>query len=430
MRKGNCSRFLLFAALAVTVVFAAPAQAQVEPDPTTCDGFDCESLPDSICDPGGFQVSLTNYVAADDPMNMTGNAIYTYQICSPPPGTCSGNPARSCLSHDDCEQHGEGECSRECAVDTFRGLSHFNVDFPDLGGESCLSENNFVGGTCTCVPEGGGCSVSPNVVLGDGSCYDGQSTVAKCDGTELPPGSCIQMELQIAGESNFLGLGTAVVVSKESGDCNESCLAGPSCDRCDIPPPPDGDCLTRTIGFWGTHPWITNDYAPVTVCGESVGCSGADDGQSNPSCPAGSCDSIMEALGSNGGELKNGSSYIALIRQLTAAKLNLAANDDLGGFCADFIYGGKSIQAWVEACEAPALCAGSQSQISGSGCIEALDAFNNSGDSIPQPPAPFDQPPIDDHGNVSGADPGAWGDAKNSGYVIGKNVPGGANCNN
>jgi hypothetical protein len=422
---------VLVGAVAAMMIFAAPAQAQ-EPDPNVCLGIECETLPMWVCDPGGFKVSLVDYVAAEDPNNFTGNAIYTYEICSPPAGLCSLNAGRSCLSHDDCSRHGDGTCDRECAVDVFRDLSHFNIDFPDLGGDSCLAPDNFVGGSCACTAGSGpNCSAGP-FVLGDGSCYGPSSTVAKCDNTEMDPGDCIVMEIQIAGESVELGLGAAIVVSKESGDCNESCIAGPSCDRCDVPPPPDGECLTRTLGFWGTHPWITNNYTPVTVCGEAVGCFGAADGISDPSCPAGSCDSIMEALGSAGGELKHSSAYISLLKQLAAAKLNLSATDAVapGAFCSDWTFQDKSIQAWIEACESPAHCNGSQSKISESGCIEALDAFNNSEDAgFPQPPTPFSRPPVDDFGNISGADPSGFSAAKQNGLVIGKNVPGGTNCN-
>jgi hypothetical protein len=116
---------------------------------------------------------------------------------------------------------------------------------------------------------------------------------------------------------------------------------------------------------------------------------------------------------------------------LTTAKINLAATDAVapGALCSDWTYQNKSIQAWIEACESPSHCNGSQGQIENSGCIDALDAFNNSLDTgFPAPPAPFDRPPVDDFGNISGADPSGWTASKNSGYVIGRNVPGGANC--
>ncbi|MGH9867224.1 MAG: hypothetical protein ACREAA_03545 [Candidatus Polarisedimenticolia bacterium] len=413
----------------VMVLFTVPAMAQA---PSVCDGIDCDTLPDSICDAGGFKVTLTDFVAADDPANLTGNAIYTYQVCNPVLGVCSGDGTSACDDHDDCTKGGNppgGTCNRECAVDLVRGLSHFDVDFPSLG-DTCLSDTNFVGGTCACVPAGGGCSVDPVVVFGDGSCPN-DGTVAKCDNTTLPVGSCIEMVLQISGEEAELGLGAAIVVSKESTDCNESCLAGPSCERCDDDTDEGDECLTRTLGFWGTHPWITNNYVPVTVCGQELVCDGPDNGESNPSCGSGTCNDVMEGLGSVGGELRNGSAYIAMVKQLTAAKLSLAATAAVaeGATCSDFEYAGLSIQEWISKCEG--FCDKSQSQISGSGCIEALDAFNNSEDTgFDQAPAPFDQAPIDDHGNVSGADPSAFTAAHGGGVVIGKNVPGqgGQNC--
>jgi hypothetical protein len=408
------------------MMLTVPAQAQ---DSDACVGIDCDNVPESICDPAGFEVSLTDYLAAADPTNTTGNAFYTYQICSPPPGTCSGDASLSCLDIEQCQIQGVGTCDRNCAVHVWRDLWHFSVDFPDLGGlNSCLSETNFVGGTCTCVPSGGGCYVKPSIVLNDVSCGFSEGTVARCDGVVLPPGSCVEMSLQIAGETNTLGLGTAIVVSHESGDCNESCLAGPSCELCDEPPG-NSECLSRTLGFWGTHPWITNDYAPVTVCGETLGCSGPDDGMSDPSCLPGSCDSIMDGLGSVGRELKHGQSYIAMVKQLTAAKLNLKATGALfgGAECSDWEFDGQSIQAWIGYCET--LCDKRQSQISSSGCVEALDNFNNSLDTgFEVTPSPFDRPPVDDAGNISGADSSGFTSAHQNGVVIGKNVPRGTNC--
>ncbi len=437
MRDVPCKWLVVFGVVAAITMFVAPtlSVAQVTPpDLGVCDGVDPCDAPGSFCDAGGFEVTLTNFLPANDPNNFTGNAIYTYQICSRPEGVCNGlvRNGEACLDNEFCRKKGQdtdpnATCSRKCAVDVFKGLSHFDIVFPELGFD-CMSEVNFVGGTCTCVPTGGGCSVDPNIVLGDGSCFDPTDPVAKCDNTELPVGSCIEMVLQLAGESNLPGLGAGIVISKESTDCNASCLKGPSCEPC-LPPPGGEECLTRTLGFWGTHPWITNDYDPVTVCKNDLVCDGADDGESNPSCEAHECNSIMEGLGSIGGELSKAQSYIAMVKQLTAAKLNLNATAALvdGATCSDFEYQGKSIQAWIETCEL--LCNKSQSQISTSGCIEALDAFNNSEDvGFPVTPAPFDRPPLDDHGNISGADPSAFQDSHSGGYVIGRNVPGGTNC--
>ena len=71
--------------------------------------------------------------------------------------------------------------------------------------------------------------------------------------------------------------------------------------------------------------------------------------------------------------------------------------------------------------------------ISSSGCIEALDAFNNSQDILDSStPAPFDRPPLNDFGQISGADPSsarkAKGHAKNERLVIGKDIKGAFQC--
>lgn len=77
------------------------------------------------------------------------------------------------------------------------------------------------------------------------------------------------MTVNFAGETLGLGTGPIVVIDKEATNCNTSCITGPFCTNCN-PPTDDKPCLTRTIGFWGTHPWITNNYAPVQVCGISL----------------------------------------------------------------------------------------------------------------------------------------------------------------
>jgi hypothetical protein len=423
---------LVAVALLAILAFAGPAYAQ-EVD---CSAVDCKDLPTSICDAGGFKVTQTGFTAANG--TTSGLATYTYEICSPPAGVCQGGTGlragESCLGNSFCQSKGrdtdpEATCARECAVDVFRGLSHFDIFFPELGGlGSCLSGENTVSGTCACTTDSStGCSVDSAIVLGDGSCYGPTTPVAKCDNTELTSGDCIVMTLNIAGELTGLGNGVTTVVSKESGDCNESCLAGPSCESCN-PSPGGGECLTRTIGFWGTHPWITNDYGPVTVCGKTLNCSGASDGKSDPRCLAGSCDSIMEGLGSIGGESPKDAAYIAMVKQLTAAKLNLNATAALfpEASCADFRYNGQTIQQWISYCEG--LCSSNQATISGSGCIEALNAFNNSQDTgFTVTPSPFDRPPVDDFGNMSGADgsqfTAAHGNSNPPGkWVIGKKV--------
>jgi hypothetical protein len=155
----------------------------------------------------------------------------------------------------------------------------------------------------------------------------------------------------------------------------------------------------------------------------------------------------MEGLGSiPGSELSTNQPYVSFIKQLTAAKLNLAATTALAPsgspICTEWTYGGKTISEWIAFCEGTVtasglqggLCQANKAQISSSGCIEALDAFNNSEDSgFGTTPAPFDRPSVDDHGKVSGADPSqftlAQGKSTPPGkLVIGKTITGGGKC--
>ena len=63
--------------------------------------------------------------------------------------------------------------------------------------------------------------------------------------------------------------------------------------------------------------------------------------------PAGTCDSSSEALCvAPGRESNRNRDYAQLVRQLTAAKLNLAATTANGGFC------GGNIHTKIDQCEA------------------------------------------------------------------------------
>jgi hypothetical protein len=259
--------------------------------------------------------------------------------------------------------------------------------FPAIGA-SCIGEGTVVTGSC---------SVG-KFVLGDADCFGpqggSQSFVAKCDDTpELQPGQCLTMTVNIPSEE--VGLAAAVVVDKAgTNDCTGTCIAGPSCEKCGTTPPEPGGCLTRTAGFWGTHPAITAQFLPVSVCGVSLGTTSA-----------GSSTSATEALCVAGGvECKSNTAYVQLVRQLAAAKLNLVATAFNGGTCGD------AISALITKCES--LCTADQKTISASGCIQLLDAFNNSVDTLTPTPAPFNNP--------GPADPTQCQTANGNGIVIGK----------
>lgn len=328
----------------------------------------------NTCDAGGFLITLTNFAPA--PPSTSGIASYTYQVCSPPAGSCSLDSGRSCLDNNHCAMFGAGVCTRECAVASFRDLGHFNIGLPMLGAGSCLAEGTTITGSCT----GGSFSVGP-----DPTC--GGAFVAKCDNNNLSPGECYETTINIPGEENAPGLGAAFVQSKESTDCNETCFAGPSCEPCETTTPGDA-CLTRTLGFWGTHPHLIQssdprslNLLPITVCGDSLTTTAAD-----------AC-STSEALCSNALDRRQNPTYLSLAAQLAAAKLNLAATAAVSdGACSSWMYQGMNIQQWIAHCE-DNFCDQNKQAISGSGCIEALDDFNNSQDTgFMQTPFPFDRP--------------------------------------
>lgn len=138
------------------------------------------------------------------------------------------------------------------------------------------------------------------------------------------------------------------------------------------------ECLTRTPGFWGTHPHVTVQYLDISVCGKPI-----------DTTRAGNNHSSAEAMCMSGVDAKNATPksnmhYLQLVRQLTAAKLNVAASLEDGGTC-DTV-GGVNIDALIARCEARALCGDSGatggSLITASGCIGLLDAFNNSEDTL------------------------------------------------
>ena len=359
----------------------------------------------------GFKITFLGVDPAD--FSNDGTATYHYRICD---------------AHS---------VENECPFDPFRELSHFDGTFPKLGA-SCLSTTTQISGSCTPqdnTPSNGHSASVGNFGPGDSSCFDktcggvqggttcnnnqncagnpdgttcitgGSNFVAKCDTTDIREGDCILMDLTIAGELTDLGTGATVVVDKESTSCTASCMAGPSCDGCPTPPPPPGgdECLTRTRGFWGTHPHIADDYLPVTVCSQEI-----------TKTEAGVC-STSEALCTLANDYKQNPDYLTLIAQLTAAKLNLNATRELfeGASCSSYKFGDKSIQTIIAECEA--ICNPSAKKGAFSACITALDDFNNSHDTgFDVTPEPFDKP--------GPANPADYQAARGNGKAIGVNL--------
>jgi hypothetical protein len=159
-------------------------------------------------------------------------------------------------------------------------------------------------------------------------------------------------------------------------------------------------CFTRTPGFWATHPGDdarigTFDFLPQTVCGTEL-----------DNVFAGNGNSAIEAMGSVGKDHKIlGSQLTQLVRQCTAAYLNVAATLANGGDCSSE----TNIETLLGACcDEESICTGVDSGVSINACISALDEFNNSPDTLD--PDAFNAP--------GPANSSYCRDAKNNGVVV------------
>ena len=157
-------------------------------------------------------------------------------------------------------------------------------------------------------------------------------------------------------------------------------------------------CLTRTPGFWGNHPHITADFLPLTVCGVPL-----------DTVEAGSGTSATEAICSVGRDGKIlGPQLTQLVRQCTAALLNVAASASGGGNCPGDL---PPLTSLLDGCcGAASVCTGDPVEgLTIQSCIDQLDAFNNSPDTLP-PFGPFVNP--------GPADSSKCRDSRNNGVVV------------
>lgn len=161
-------------------------------------------------------------------------------------------------------------------------------------------------------------------------------------------------------------------------------------------------CLTRTGGFWSTHPHVAELFLPVMNCGLHVDTT-------EPETPV----STSEDLCIRNGEARSAGTsmqQLQLIRQCMAAVLNVEASNSNTGNC-DGDYPG--LNDLIADCCGTDLTQGlcntgaSAGQISASGCIDALDAFNNSGDTM-DPFGPFLSPGPADPSSCRAAKKNKW----------------------
>jgi hypothetical protein len=175
------------------------------------------------------------------------------------------------------------------------------------------------------------------------------------------------------------------------------------------------DCLTRTPGFWGTHPLITVEFLPAEICGVDINNVGIGQG------------SAIQNMCSVGKDPKTNSvsdQQIQLERQCTAAVLNVIATAEefdsscdnaypgIAGTIADCCGFGQEEDDPAAVCDAGLLPGelGVNDKTLNS-CIGLLDAFNNNDTAEPDDltGTAFESP--------GPADPSACQDSKNDGFI-------------
>lgn len=169
-----------------------------------------------------------------------------------------------------------------------------------------------------------------------------------------------------------------------------SCALGSVSVACDC------GCLTRTPGFWGNHPDITIETIRL--------------GRNNCGYRYLGIEDATEDLCFSGEDFKENDTspqQLQLIRQCLAAYLNRGATQDLGGDCDCYL----DLDGLLDECCQDICGDGLTGQaISETGCIERLDAFNNSVDIIRFEPGDLFLRP-------GPADPEMCKDARGNGYV-------------
>jgi hypothetical protein len=240
------------------------------------------------------------------------------------------------------------------------------------------------------------CTAADLIFLDDPACPADQGL-----GTPVPLNPANPFD--IAAGTNVMLTGMVPVTADACNTVTVTCFIEgtelPVSDTSDALCPGRGQgCLTRTPGFWGTHPHITDDFLPQTVCGTPLGNVGFGNGNS-----------AIEAICSVGKDGKIlGPQLTQLIRQCTAAYLNVAATLEGDGNCTtEFADLSQVLDA---CCDAESLCTSDPvGGFSVTHCIDVLDAFNNSLDSLASF-GPFLKP--------GPADPSACQGAKNNGVVV------------
>lgn len=349
---------------------------------------------------GGF-VGLQNCVVTDpdlDPVNPVGTIAAIAAGGSETiivPGFCDVDGTRTNTASVTCECADHPEITRTdsdtatlqcltpgvditktCVEPTDGGPFTFDIDVTNTGETAlrCTVTDHLEPGACPQAPEGTADFTSTAFVVAPGgtapvdfgpqtvsetSCNVAAVTceIGSMDGETFVPEAddCINV-VEGAGTCAVNG-GTCAT----DADCGTKTVTDTASEECTVA---GEGCLTRTPGFWGTHPNVTAEFLDVWSCGHTLGETAAG--------VEGSATEDLCSIGRDKGEYDS-PQQAQLTRQCAAAALNIAASAELGGSCEEEL----SFARFSECCGVELCAEGTKDEITASGCIEDLDAFNN-----------------------------------------------------
>ena len=341
MRKA----IVLAVALVVGVAVSAPSAWAVfgaccKPDGTCrnavsagrCDLFEGDFFPDQTCD---------DIECGDEPFCGDGNL----------------DPGEQCDDGNNLD--GDG-CSADCMFEE-PGLDVTKVCEPQVDGSNDVSVQLENTGAFDLT----NCEVTDRIFPGSTACQ-GDSVVVGTQTVDLVP----------VGGSATVYFTVDELITDSCNKATVTCdlVTGGTITKTDEDLCEVGNlCLTRTPGFYGTHTHVTELFLPVVSCGLSV------DGVL-PETPV----SATEDMCRNAGDAAANSTspqQLQLIRQCTAAALNFAASAAGGGNCSG--HTSDIVDVLASCCDDLCNSGASGPSISSSLCIERIDAFNNSNDTLP-----------------------------------------------
>jgi hypothetical protein len=247
---------------------------------------------------------------------------------------------------------------KNCSAQTSGTTNSFTIDVSNTGGvdlTNCnVTDEYQANDTCTDItlvsPVDATSSLSPT----------GSGNYSISAGGSLPQfsGSISGLSANACNQASvdctISGTTTHITASGQS-----TCAVGTGCD-------------TRTAGFWGTHPSITQTVlgSGLQSCGFTI----------TSTLAVNSCSATEDicSVGSDSNTLGIAPQDMQLVRQCMAAELNFAASTIDGGSCSNTSPGIDSTLA--DCCGTAGVCALGGTPVNGAtvdSCISALDAFNS-----------------------------------------------------